>query len=94
MLRIHSVGLKQHVQQKYLQKCIFNKSLERRRNCYKFCLQFNVLQRAARVIYGKMNEHKTGNIWRDSNICKGTGVRPLVPIKHTVKGTSLSSGKR
>jgi hypothetical protein len=33
----------------------------------------------------KENKHKTGNTWRDSNICKGIGVSPLVPIKHIEK---------
>ena len=42
----------------------------------------------------KENKHKAGNIWRDSNACKGVGVSPLVPIKHIDKGTSLSSGTR
>jgi len=42
----------------------------------------------------KENKHKTGNIWRDSNIFKDIRVRPLVPIKHIDKGTSLSSGTR
>jgi len=42
----------------------------------------------------KENKHKTGNIWRDSNICQGIGVSPLVLNKHIDKGTSLSSGTR
>lgn len=33
----------------------------------------------------KENKHKTGNTWKDSHICKGIGVSPLVPIKHIEK---------
>jgi hypothetical protein len=43
-------------------------------------------------IMERQNKHKTGNNWRDSNICKDIGVSPLVPVKHIDKGTSLSSG--
>lgn len=33
----------------------------------------------------KHNKQKTGNIWRDSNICKDIGFSLLVPIKRIEK---------